>query len=307
MQGNKIDYVKLHISVLLAGFTGLFAKLISLNEVLIVWYRMFFALILFTVMLIFMRKKPTDKDACKICLLGVLLAIHLMFFFGSIKYSNVSIGVVCYSLVGFFTVIFEPLIQKTKFSFSELAFSLIAVLGIWLIFNFDTSYRFGIILGVISAALFALYTLFNKIIEIGKSSRCMLFYELLGGTLFMGLFLPVYLHFNPALSIIPQGIEWLWIIILAFFCTVLLYLFHIDVLKSLSAFTVSLTGNLEPVYGILFAIIFFKEAHDLTLSFYIGMALIFLSVFIQSFIKTRRLSSFANRSGCVNPGCGRLD
>ena len=261
---QKADYLKLHISVLLSGFTGIFAKLITLNEVVIVWYRMFFALLLFSVMLLFMHKKPKDADALKICGLGVLLAIHLMFFFGSIKYSNVSIGVVCYSLVGFFTVLFEPLICKTKFSFVELFYSLIAVFGIWLIFNFDASFRFGIILGIISAALFALYTLFNKVIEVGKSSRCMLFYELLGGTIFMSLFVPVYAHFVNIPAFLPIGIEWLWIFILAFFCTVLLYLFHIGALKTISAFTVSLTGNLEPIYGILFAIIFFGEAHDLT-------------------------------------------
>lgn len=288
---HKVDYLKLHISVLLAGFTGLFAKLISLNEVIIVWYRMAFALILFAIMLFFMKKKPLDKDFLKISSLGALLAVHLMFFFGSIKYSNVSIGVVCYSLVGFFTVIFEPLICKVKFSFIELFYSLIAVLGILLIFNFDTSFRFGIILGVISAALFALYTIYNKIIEVGKSSRCMLFYELLGGTIFMSAFVPIYAKFAQITTFLPIGIEWLWIIILAFFCTVILYLLHIAVLKTLSAFTVSLTGNLEPIYGILFAIVFLGEAHELTLSFYIGMILILLSVFLQSFTKRNTMKS----------------
>lgn len=292
MQNGKFDYLKLHISVLLAGFTGMFAKLISMNEVLIVWYRMFFAFILFVIMLLFMKKKPVETFpiALKISGLGALLAVHLIFFFGSIKYSNVSIGVVCYSLVGFFTVLFEPLIQKTKFSFSELIYSLIAVAGIWLIFSFDTSYRFGIILGVISAAIFALYTLFNKILEPGKSTRCMLFYELLGGCIFMTLFLPVYLYFSPSVNIIPAGMDWFWLIILAFFCTVLLYLIHISVLKTLSAFTVSIAGNLEPIYGILFAILFFGEAHDLSVSFYIGMILILLSVFLQSFMKNKVIS-----------------
>ena len=166
MKNDKLEYLKLHISVLLAGFTGLFAKLTSLNEVMIVWYRMLFAFVIFSVMLLIMKKRPVEniKDALKITGLGALLAIHLMFFFGSMKYATLSIGVVCYSLVGFFTVIMEPLVLKTKFSFIELFYSLIAVLGIGLIFNFDTSYRFGIVLGVISAALFALYTLFNKTI-----------------------------------------------------------------------------------------------------------------------------------------------
>ena len=246
MQNDKLEYLKLHISVLLAGFTGLFAKLTSLNEVMIVWYRMLFAFVIFSVMLLIMKKKPVEniKDALKITGLGALLAIHLMFFFGSMKYATLSIGVVCYSLVGFFTAIMEPLVLKTKFSFLELFYSLIAVLGIGLIFNFDTSYRFGIVLGVISAALFALYTLFNKTILQGKSSRSMLFYELLGGAVFMGLFLPIYIPISHTTQILPIGLDWLWLILLAFFCTVILYLLHIAVLKTLSAFTVSLAGNL---------------------------------------------------------------
>lgn len=293
MQEKVLDYVKLHVSVLLAGFTGLLAKLTSLNEVMIVWYRMLFAFLIFVIMLIFMRKKPVENfiDALKIIGLGSLLTIHLIFFFGSMKYATLSIGVVCYSLVGFFTVLFEPLVLKTKFSFVELFYSLIAVLGIGLIFNFDTSYRFGIVLGVISAGLFALYTLYNKIIQVGKSSRSMLFYELLGGTLFMALFLPFYIQISHTAQLLPVGFDWLWIILLAFFCTIFLYLLYIDVLKKLSAFTVSLAGNLEPVYGILLAVIFLGEAKDFTLSFYIGMFLIFASVFSQSFFKSKNLKS----------------
>ena len=290
MSNKKLDYLKLHISVLLSGFTGLFAKLISLNEVVIVWYRMLFAFLIFAVMLIFMKKKPDEnlKDALRFLGLGALLALHLMFFFGSIKYSNISVGVVCYSLVGFFTVFFEPFFKKTKFSFTELLYSLIAVVGIWLIFNFDTNFRFGIVLGVISASLFALYTVLNKIVETGKSARCMLFYELLGGTIFMSLFSPLFFIFNPVSQLLPEGIDWMWLLVLAFFCTVLLYLLYIDVLKKLSAFTVSLAGNLEPVYGILFAMIFFNEAHELSLSFYTGLTLILLSVFGQSFVKNKK-------------------
>ena len=291
MQGAKIDYLKLHISVLLSGFTGLFAKLISLNEVLIVWYRMFLAFLIFSGMLVFMKKRPVDsvKNILIYCGLGALLALHLMFFFGSIKYSNISVGVVCYSLVGFFTVFFEPFFKKTKFSFTELLYSLIAVVGIWLIFNFDTNFRFGIVLGVISASLFALYTVLNKIVETGKSARCMLFYELLGGTIFMSLFSPLFFIFNPVSQLLPEGIDWMWLLVLAFFCTVLLYLLYIDVLKKLSAFTVSLAGNLEPVYGILFAMLFFNEAHELSLTFYAGLILILLSVFGQSFVKNKKV------------------
>lgn len=276
------DYVKLHISVLLAGFTGIFGKLITLNEGLLVFYRLWFAFIMLYVMLFFAKKIPKEKafDALKIMGVGALLGLHFLLFFGSIKYANVSVGVVCYSLVGFFTVIFQPVIEKTKFSWRELCFSLIAVLGIGLIFNFDTTSRFGIVLGVLSAAVFALYTIFNKTID--RPARSLLFYELLGGALFMALVIPFYIISNPVNALLPNLADFGYLLILAFFCTIGLYILHIQVLKTISPFTVSLSGNLEPLYGIGIAILLLGEAKDLNVSFYIGLTLIVLSVFMQT-------------------------
>lgn len=285
------DYVKLHISVLLAGFTGIFGKLITLNEGLLVFYRLWFAFIMLWVMLFFAKKIPKENfnDMFKLIGIGALLGLHFLLFFGSIKYANVSVGVVCYSLVGFFTVIFEPLIEKTKFSFRELCYSLVAVAGIGLIFNFDTGSRFGIVLGVLSAAVFALYTIYNKILD--KNSKSMLFYELLGGSLFMSLVMPFYLLCNPVQAILPSLSDFGYLLILAFFCTIGLYILHIQVLKTISPFTVSLSGNLEPIYGIGIAILLLGEAKDLNLSFYAGLILIVLSVFLQSMISKRNLQA----------------
>lgn len=282
----KKDFLKLHISVLLAGFTGIFGKLITLNEGLLVWYRLLLSFVMFYLILLFAKKIPHEsfKDSLKISGLGMLLGLHFLFFFASIKYSNISVGVVCYSLVGFFTAIFEPIIYKRSLSFVELLFSLIAVAGIGLIFNIDTHFQTGIILGIISAAIFAIYTIYNKIVEVGKSSKSMLFYELFGGTLFVSLILPLYLHFNSVKLVMPSATDFSYLLILAFFCTIGLYILHIQVLKTISAFTVSLSGNLEPVYGILLAILLFGEGKELTLTFYIGMSLIILSVFLQSVI-----------------------
>ena len=119
----------------------------------------------------------------------------------------------------------------------------------------------------------------------------MLFYELFGGALFMLMILPIYLHFNTVSTILPNLAECFWLLILAFFCTVLLYLLHISVLIKLSAFTVGIAGNLEPIYGILLAVIFFGEAHNFTCSFYIGMFLILFSVFLQSISKMKSIEN----------------
>lgn len=289
----KNDYIKLHISIILAGFTGVFGKLITLNEGLLVFYRLWFAFLMLWVILFFAKKLPREnfKNALKIIGIGTLLGLHFLLFFGSIKYANVSVGVVCYSLVGFFTVIFEPLIEKTKFSFKELSYSLIAVAGISLIFNFDTGSRFGIILGILSSAVFALYTIYNKVVD--RPSKSMLFYELLGGALFMSIIMPVYLYFNSVQTMLPTISDLGYLLILAFFCTIGLYILHIQVLKTIPPFTVSLSGNLEPVYGIGIAILLFGEAKDLNLSFYIGLILIVMSVFLQTLSTKRKTPQLA--------------
>lgn len=286
----KKDYIKLHISVLLAGFTGIFGKLISLNEIMLVWYRLLFAFAIFYLILLMAKKIPreTSQNILKICGIGALLGIHFLLFFGSIKYSNVAVGVVCYSLVGFFTAIFEPLIYKRAICSNDLIFSLLAVAGISLIFNIDTHFRFGIILGILSSAVFAFYTILNKLYGKNINSRNMLFYELLGGSIFITAILPCYFVFANLKFCLPSIGDFVYLLILAFFCTVGLYILHIQVLRRIPAFTVSLCGNLEPVYGILLAMIFCGEAQELSLSFYSGMALILFSVFLQSFISTRK-------------------
>lgn len=160
----KRSYLVLHLAVILAGFTGIFGKLISLNEGLLVWYRVFFSFIwLFFILKLF--KENTNhsfREKFDIGKVGMLITIHWVFFYGSIKYSNISVGVVCYSLTSFFTAIFEPLINRKKFVASELLLSLLTLFGIALIFHFDTSYQVGIILGVISSAFAALYTIYNE-------------------------------------------------------------------------------------------------------------------------------------------------
>lgn len=284
------EYIKLHISVILAGLTGILGKLITMDAVYIVWYRMLFAFILFYVILLLLKKVPKEKfcEILKISGLGMLLGLHFIFFFASIKFANVAVGVVCYSLEGFFTAIFEPLIYKKPASLSNLLCSLIAVGGISLIFHIDTQFRVGILLGIVSAALIALYTVLNKVVVTEKSSKTMLFYELAGGTFLLSIailggILSGFMNFE-----IPSLMNFSYLFILAFFCTIGLYILQIHVLRTLSAFTVSLYGNFEPIYGILLAIIFLGEGHQLSISFYIGMLLILLSVFLQSIVSNHK-------------------
>lgn len=276
-------FLKLHLSVFIAGFTGVLGKLISLNEGLLVWYRLLFTTIIFFLFLYLTKKlqRISFRDFKRIAPVGAFLALHWVFFYGSIKSSNVSVGVVCFSLVGLFSAIFEPLILHRKFSFCELIYSLITLLGVVLIFSLDVHYRTGIILGIISSALAALFTITTKRIGKDYPPRTILLYEMLAGFLVISAILPFYLKFFPVETLIPCLNDILFLLILCVVCTVGLQLLQIIVLKKISAFTVSLTYNLEPIYSIVIAIFFLGEAKELSPAFYAGVGLIILSVFLQ--------------------------
>lgn len=283
MNETKKGFIQLHLSVLLAGFTGLFGRLITLNEVDIVWYRMLFTSI---ILLVFIGLPRVDwRKFMQLCGCGALLGLHWILFYGSIKASNVSIGVICFSLIGFFTAIFEPIIFKKRFSGLEFLFSLITVIGVLCIFSFDARYRYGIMIGVVSTAVCALYSICNKKASVGVRSRTVLLYQMMGGLVVVSVFIPLYLWFFPSdqpVVVIPEGTN-LWLMLChALFCTVAMYLLQIQALKRLSAFTVNLTYNLEPCYTIVLAFLIFGEGREINFSFYVGIALILLSVLLQT-------------------------
>lgn len=280
----KKTFIKLHISILLAGFTGLFGKIISLNEGLLVWYRMLFASVFLFILLWGSKKlqRMPLGEVVRMGAVGLLLALHWVFFYGSIKASNVSVGVVCFSLVGFFTAVLEPPLVRRRFNVRELLFSLLTVVGILLIFQFDTRYRTGILLGVISSALSALFSIANKQMGAKRTSSVMLTYEMVGGFLGLTCLLPFYLAFFPVQTILPSANDLLYLLLLSSVCTIGIYLLQIQILKNISAFTVNLSYNLEPIYSIILAMLFFGEAKELTPAFYIGLSLILLSVYLQT-------------------------
>lgn len=281
----KQAFIKLHLSIILAGFTGIFGKLITLNEGLLVWYRMLItSLLLFILLKIWKKFRLLPlQDMIRIGGVGFLLAMHWVFFYASIKASNISIGVICFSLVGFFTAILEPFINHRRFSVTELILSLITLSGIILIFNLDMRYQSGIILGVISSALAALFTIMNKRVGADYTSSTMLFYEMVGGFICLSVILPVYLYNFQVDTLVPSKQNIIYLMVFSVFCTILLYILQIQALKSISAFTVNLSYNLEPVYSIVLAMAFFGEAKELNYSFYLGLTLIVLSTILQMF------------------------
>lgn len=283
MNETKKGFIQLHLSVILAGFTGLFGKLITLNEVDIVWYRMLFTT---SILLVFTGlPKVTLRKFLQLSGCGALLGLHWMLFYGSIKASNVSIGVICFSLVGFFTAICEPIILKRRFSWMELLLSCITVAGVMSIFSFDTRYRYGISIGIVSSLVCALYVIFNKKASVGVRSRDVLMSQMSGGLIAVSIIIPLYLSVFPSsqpVIVVPNGTNLWFMLCHALFCTVGMYLLQIQALKRLSAFTVNLTYNLEPCYTIILAFLIFGEGREVNFSFYLGITLIVLSVLLQT-------------------------
>lgn len=285
----RAAFIKLHLSILIAGFTGILGKLIQLAEGPLVWYRVLLTSILFGLYLWSTGRFPRIpfREIMKICGVGALVAAHWIFFYGSIKYANVSIGVVCFATVGFFTAILEPLANRTRVSPRELLFSVITVAGIALIFHFDVRYRIGIISGLLGALFAALFTLCIKRLGTRHASTTMLLYQMWGGFAFLSLAAPLYLALFPNLKLIPDGWDFLYLLILSSVCTVGLFLLQIQALKKISAFTVNLSFNLEPVYSIVLAMILFNEGSEVNFSFFAGLAMICVSVLLQSWYAMR--------------------
>lgn len=276
-------FLQLHLAVFLAGFTAILGKLILLNEGLLVWYRLLLTVLILGAIMFFKKQlgKIAPADLVKISGVGLIIALHWVFFYGSIKYANISVSLVCLSAAGFFTAIFEPLLFNRKIILAELALGLLAITGIYIIFDFHPQYKTGIIFGILSAMLSSLFPIFNKRLLVKFTPRTLTLYELGGGLLLLSLILPFYLRQFPATYYWPVLSDWLWLLVLASICTVFCFDLQLNALKKISAFTCNLTYNLEPVYGIILAFIIFNESKMLHREFYIGLAFIMTAILLQ--------------------------
>ncbi len=289
MKETTRTLIILHTAVFLAGWTGIFGRLIALSGIPLVWYRILIGVA--TLALVMAASGRLHKVALpallRIAACGILLALHWVCFYASIQASNVSVGVACIATTCFFTTLFNPMIGHKKFSWPEVLISFISIAGVLLIFSVDVRYRLGITFGLLSAAIYSVFAILNvnETERSGEDTETMLFWELVGGALFLTLCMPVHARIFPAEPHTPAGIEILWLLLLGSFFTIVPFLFQLKALRKLSAFTVNLTYNLEPVYSIIIAAILFDEVHEVGWSFWAGLALIILSVVLQ----TRRI------------------
>ncbi len=292
----------MHLAVLLWGFTGVLGRAISLDAPMLVWYRMLLTALFMALILTYRRQwvKIERRDILQLAIVGGLMGLHWVAFYGAIKFANISIALVCLSTASIFTSLLDPWVNRGKHDLKEVLLGSLALVGVYLIYRFQQFYGLGIAFGIIAAILSSVFTVLNKRIADKYPARTMVFYEMSTGWLFISLLMPFVLYYLPHTKVLPASPDifgaswfhndWLWLVIMSLCCTVWAQSLALNALKKLSSFTVTLSVNLEPVYGILLAFLFYNEnreiifnkaTNDLNWGFLSGMSLILLSVVLQ--------------------------
>lgn len=274
--------------VLILGFTGIFGKLISLNTIELVWYRMLIAFITLFTFLAFKKEltKIKKKDFFGLLFVGSLVAVHWFFFFESIKVSNVSVAVVCLSTASFFSAMIEPFFLKRKPKFYEYILGIVVFVTLFLMLEAETKYTMGYIYGIIASFLGTLFTLYNaKYINRLEASKITMV-EMLAGVIIFSILMLI----NKEIGISNLKIninDFVYLFLLGTICTAAVFVWMVEIMKYISPYSLIMAINLEPIYSIVLALIIFSESEHMNLSFYIGASVIILVVFLESYLKNK--------------------
>jgi len=283
------SYLNLHLIVFIWGFTAILGALISLDALPLVWYRMLFAVIFIGIYIIFKKidfrlDKPT---LFKFLVAGFIIALHWFTFFKAIKVSNVSITLACLSTGAFFASILEPIFYKKRIVPYELLLGFAVIIGLYIIFKVEIKFINGILLALFSAFLSALFAVINSQFVKKHNSTVISFYELIGGVIFFSFFLLVSNSFSWKFFQVSKN-DLMYLFILSSICTAYAFIESTRVMKYLSPYTVMLTINLEPIYGIILAVIIFEDKEKMSVEFYIGALIILTTVLVNTLIKTKK-------------------
>jgi drug/metabolite transporter (DMT)-like permease len=286
------DYFKLHFIVFLWGFSAILGKLVTLPAVEMVFFRAILAAIGMGAVIVFSMGifKVSGNNLTKLVLIGFIVSLHWISFFAAAKVANVSVSLVGFATNSLWAALLEPWFNRTKLKKYELALGFVVLVGLYIIFSFDFQYKLGLALGVLSGLTAALFSVFNSKMVQQVPARTITFYEMIGVVISTALFLPVYkftLAENHQLYLVPSAWDWLWIALLAGVCSVYAYTVAIDLMKRISVFMIQLTLNLEPLYGIIMAVIIFGAAEKMTTNFYLGTTIILSAVASYPFMKKR--------------------
>ena len=291
MRNDKLSsYLNLHFIVFIWGFTAILGALITINSEAIVWYRMLFAGVFLALYLLFTKQsfRVPVKEFFKLIFVGLLIALHWVLFFKAIHVSNVSVTLSIFSLGAFFTSILEPLFYGRKVLWYEVFFGLIIIAGLVIILQVEVNYLDGMLYALASIILGVVFTLLNgKLVEKHESS-VISFYEFLSGTAFISLYFLFQHEFSVNFFTLTAK-DWILIIILSSICTAYAFTAAVKVMRKLTPYTVMLTTNLEPVYGIILAYFIIGGKEKMSSEFYIGALIIVITVILNGIIKNNNL------------------
>lgn len=281
--------IRLHLIVFLWGFTAILGKLIHANAQILVFYRMLFAAFFLFIFIRFIKRdslKVSRKLLIQLSAIGGFMAFHWLFFFYSIKVSNVSIALSCLSLSTLFAAILEPLIFKRKIDISEVVMGIVIVICMGLIFKTEFHYKEGIFFGILTALFGTIFSVFNGKIYGKTSSGNIIFYEIFSGFLLLSIFYLFTGQISQLNEISYRDLS--LILLLASVFTAFPMLESIKLMKYISPFTLILTINLEPVYGIILAFFIFGESEQMSPVFYIASLIMILAIVANGIIKARK-------------------
>ena len=284
------NYLHLHFLVFIAGFTAILGELITIKAIPLVWYRMIIASILMFIYIKIakVKLKINLKSILRLSIAGVIIALHWITFFGAIDEANISITLAMFSTGAFFASLIEPIIYKRSIIWYEILFGIIVIAGVFIITQSEIKYLTGIILGISSAFLSSLFAVLNGSFLKQHSATVISFYEFLSGVFFISIYI---LCFGEGFSIdffsLSQS-DFGYLFILASVCTAYAFIASVYVMKMISPYTVVLSYNLEPIYGIIMALILFPEKEKMSVSFYYGAIIIISVVLLNAILKNSR-------------------
>lgn len=285
------DFLKLHFIVFLWGFSAILGKLVTIAALEMVWYRSIFAALGMGAVIYFSRGtfKVTRGDLWRLLAIGGIVSLHWIAFFGSARVSNVSVSLVGFATNSLWAALLEPWFNRTRIKKYELLLGLVVMTGLYIIFSFDFEYKLGLLLGIFAGFTSALFSVFNSRMVRRNSARTITFYEMIGVVVVTGLLLPFagVAGVDLRLPLLPSGMDLLYIAILAGVCSVYAYTVAVELMKRISVFMIQLTLNLEPVYGIIMAVIIFGQQEKMNLNFYIGTLVILSAVITYPLVKKR--------------------
>jgi drug/metabolite transporter (DMT)-like permease len=286
------DYFKLHFIVFLWGFSAILGKLVTVPAIELVFFRSIFAALGMALVIYISRGtfNVNGKDLLKLFAIGSIVAVHWLAFFGSARVANVSVSLVGFATNSLWAALLDPWFKKTHLKKYELLLGIVVLIGLYIIFSFDFQYKFGLFLGIVAGFTSALFSVFNSKLVTRISARAITFYEMIGVFLSIGIFIPFYnlsVDGSEVLTLTPSGMDLMYIAILAGVCSVYAYTVATELMKRISVFMIQLCLNLEPIYGIIMAVIIFGQQEKMNLNFYIGTIVILCAVVAYPLVKKR--------------------